>query len=78
MKELCSLIRLAEMHVTSICAVSSAVEHYTDTVGVGSSNLPSRTISEASFHGLREESALMHSQGDHLFIGIDLMHYGSL
>ncbi len=25
-------------------AVSSAVEHYTDTVGVGSSNLPSRTI----------------------------------
>ena len=25
-------------------AVSSAVEHYTDTVGVGSSNLPSRTM----------------------------------
>lgn len=26
-----------------ISAVSSAVEHYTDTVGVGSSNLPPRT-----------------------------------
>ena len=42
LKELASTIH-SWRSCAKISAVSSAVEHYTDTVGVGSSNLPPRT-----------------------------------
>ena len=66
------------VHDPSFCAVSSAVEHYTDTVGVTGSNPVSRTTFQASCYGLLRGFAIAITAGFLPLQECVLMPYGSL